>query len=85
MRRVGLRALKWPLDSKVSGIVSNLDRHRLPYYVCKSTKQQSCSTSVRGSKPSRSNPEGDISIARTPCFIVPFDRDSSTLVPAHLL
>ncbi|KAL9572088.1 hypothetical protein ACKAV7_003805 [Fusarium commune] len=59
MRRFGLRAFKWPFDSKeVSGIISNLERH-----------EQTITLSLQIDQTS------DASIVRKHCFTVPFERD----------
>ncbi|KAI3576689.1 hypothetical protein IWW34DRAFT_808545 [Fusarium oxysporum f. sp. albedinis] len=77
MCRFGLRALKWPFDSKeVSGIVSNLDHYKQTIMLCLQVDQTSILLDIHQRLEAVSlQPEGDTSIARTPRFSVPFDRD----------
>ncbi|SCO87692.1 uncharacterized protein FRV6_11819 [Fusarium oxysporum] len=77
MRRLGLRALKWPFDSKeVSGIVANLERYKQTIMLCLQVDQTTILLDIQQKfdsvslQPCRYRP-----IARIPCFNVPFDRD----------
>ncbi|KAM6510855.1 hypothetical protein FSOLCH5_011300 [Fusarium solani] len=77
MRRFGLRALKWPLDSKeVNGIISNLDDYKQTIMLCLQVDQTTILLDIqqRFEGVSLQTCE-DRSIARKPCFSVPFDRD----------
>ncbi|RKL05191.1 hypothetical protein BFJ70_g17144 [Fusarium oxysporum] len=77
MRRLGLRALKWPFDSKeVSGIVANLDYYKQTIMLCLQVDQTTILLDIQQKFDSVSlQPCGDRPIARLPCFNVPFDRD----------
>ncbi|RYP74430.1 hypothetical protein DL769_004007 [Monosporascus sp. CRB-8-3] len=77
MRRFGLRALKWPFDSKeVSGIVSNLEHYKQTIMLCLQVDQTTLLLGIRQKIEGVSlQVEGSTSIARKPCFSVPFDRD----------
>ncbi|KAK7591913.1 hypothetical protein V3481_006550 [Fusarium oxysporum f. sp. vasinfectum] len=77
MRRLGLRALKWPFDSKeVSGIVANLERYKQTIMLCLQVDQTTILLDIQQKFDSVSlQPCGDRPIARIPCFNVPFDRD----------
>ncbi|RYP13088.1 hypothetical protein DL765_007037 [Monosporascus sp. GIB2] len=77
MRRVGLRALKWPFDSKeVSGIVSSLEHYKQTIMLCLQVDQTTLLLGIRRGIESVSlQLEGSTSIACKPCFSVPFDRD----------
>ncbi|KAJ4309322.1 hypothetical protein N0V84_011561 [Fusarium piperis] len=77
MRRFGLRALRWPFNSKeVSGIISNLERYNQTIMWCLQIDQTTILLDIQqkfeGVSP---QPCGDGSIVRKPCFCVPFDRD----------
>ncbi|KAH6870947.1 hypothetical protein B0T10DRAFT_466948 [Thelonectria olida] len=68
MRCFGLRALKWPLDSKeVSDVLSRLERHEQTITLGLQIDQTFEGISIQ--------PEEDTSIARKPYFCVPFERD----------
>ncbi|RSL64168.1 hypothetical protein CEP51_013189 [Fusarium floridanum] len=77
MRRFGLRALKWPFDSKeVSGIVSNLDHYKQTITLYLQVDQTTILLDIRQRFEGVSlQPHGDRSMTRKPCFSVPFDRD----------
>ncbi|KAG7432247.1 Kinesin light chain [Fusarium oxysporum f. sp. raphani] len=76
MRHFGLRALKWPFNSKeVSGIVSNLDHYKQTIILCLQVDQTSILLDIHQRLEAVSLQPGDKSIACTPCFSVPFDRD----------
>ncbi|EWY97447.1 hypothetical protein FOYG_02287 [Fusarium oxysporum NRRL 32931] len=77
MRRLGLRALKWPFDSKeVSGIVANLERYKQTIMLCLQVDQTTILLDIQQKFDSVSlQPCGDRPIAHIPCFNVPFDRD----------
>ncbi|KAH7125055.1 hypothetical protein B0J13DRAFT_598998 [Dactylonectria estremocensis] len=77
MRRFGLRALKWPFDSKeVSDIVSNLERYERTITLGLQIDQTTLLLDIRQRIEGVSlQPEEDVSIARKPCFILPFERD----------
>ncbi|KAL9561423.1 hypothetical protein ACKAV7_014778 [Fusarium commune] len=77
MRRLGLRALKWPFDSKeVSGIVTNLEHYKQTIMLCLQVDQTTILLDIQQKFDSVSlQPCGDRPIARIPCFNVPFDRD----------
>ncbi|RYP51983.1 hypothetical protein DL768_002779 [Monosporascus sp. mg162] len=77
MRRFGLHALKWPFDSKeVSGIVSNLEHYKQTIMLCLQVDQTTLLLGIRQRIEGVSvQLEGSSSIARKPCFAVPFDRD----------
>ncbi|KAH7111546.1 hypothetical protein EDB81DRAFT_355668 [Dactylonectria macrodidyma] len=77
MRRFGIRALKWPFDSKeVSDIVSNLERYErtitLGLQIDQTTLLLGISQRLEGVS---LQPEEDTSTARKPCFNLPFERD----------
>ncbi|RYP68551.1 hypothetical protein DL770_008416 [Monosporascus sp. CRB-9-2] len=77
MRRFGLRALKWPFDSKeVSGIVSNLEHYKQTIMLCLQVDQTTLLLGIGQRIEGMSlQLEGSASIARKPCFSVPFDQD----------
>ncbi|KAI8649768.1 Helo-like-N domain-containing protein [Fusarium keratoplasticum] len=78
MRRFGFRALKWPFHSKeVSGIVSNLERYERTLMCCLQVDQTIILSDIYQRKEGVSlQPEGNTSLARTPCFSPrPPDRD----------
>ncbi|KAH7464012.1 hypothetical protein FOMA001_g17831 [Fusarium oxysporum f. sp. matthiolae] len=77
MRRFGLRAFKWPFDSKeVSGIISNLERHEQTITLSLQIDQTTLLLNIRQRIEGVSlQPEEDASIVRKPCFTVPFERD----------
>ncbi|KAM6505253.1 hypothetical protein FSOLCH5_014486 [Fusarium solani] len=77
MRRFGLRALKWPFDSKeVSDIVSNLERYERTITLGLQIDQTTLLLDIRQRIEGVSlQPEEDVSIARKPCFSLPFERD----------
>ncbi|KAI8710369.1 hypothetical protein NCS52_01581900 [Fusarium sp. LHS14.1] len=77
MRRFGLRALRWPFDSKeVSGIISNLERYCQTIMWCLQIDQTTILLDIQQKFEGVSlQPRRDKSIARKPCFSVPFDRD----------
>ncbi|KAI7766379.1 hypothetical protein LZL87_013153 [Fusarium oxysporum] len=77
MRRLGLRALKWPFDSKeVSGIVANLERYKQTIMLCLQVDQTTILLDIQQKFDSVSlQPCGDRPIAHIPCFNVPFDLD----------
>ncbi|KAF4436977.1 hypothetical protein FACUT_6014 [Fusarium acutatum] len=77
MRRLGLRALKWPFDStEVSGIVANLERYKQTIMLCLQVDQTTILLDIQQKFDSVSlQPCGDRPIAHIPCFNVPFDRD----------
>ncbi|KAG7402993.1 Kinesin light chain [Fusarium oxysporum f. sp. rapae] len=77
IRRLGLRALKWPFDGKeVSGIVANLERYKQTIILCLQVDQTTILLEIQQKFDSVSlQPCGDRPIARIPCFKVPFDRD----------
>ncbi|KAJ4230714.1 hypothetical protein NW757_013979 [Fusarium falciforme] len=77
MRRFGLRALRWPFDSKeVTGIISNLERYSQTIMWCLQIDQTTILLDIQQKFEGVSlQPRRDRSIARKPCFSVPFDRD----------
>ncbi|KAI8658994.1 hypothetical protein NCS55_01178200 [Fusarium keratoplasticum] len=77
MRRFGLRALRWPFDSKeVSGIVSNLERYNQTIMWCLQIDQTTILLDIQQRFEGVSlQPRRDESVARKPCFCVPFNRD----------
>ncbi|EXK24528.1 hypothetical protein FOMG_18751 [Fusarium oxysporum f. sp. melonis 26406] len=77
MRRLGLRALKWPFDSKeVSGIIFNLEHYKQTIMLCLQVDQTTILLDIQQRFESVSlQPCRDRSIARISCFNVPFDRD----------
>ncbi|KAH6986840.1 hypothetical protein EDB80DRAFT_655789 [Ilyonectria destructans] len=77
MRRFGLRALKWPFDSKeVSDIVSNLERYERTITLGLQIDQTMLLLDIRQRIEVVSlQPEEHVSIARKPCFSLPFERD----------
>ncbi|KAH8661168.1 hypothetical protein BGZ61DRAFT_485518 [Ilyonectria robusta] len=77
MRRFGIRALKWPFDSKeVSDIVSNLERYERTITLGLQIDQTTLLLDIRQRIEGVSlQPEEDVSIARKPCFSLPFERD----------
>ncbi|KAH7160580.1 hypothetical protein B0J13DRAFT_581474 [Dactylonectria estremocensis] len=77
MRRFGIRALKWPFDSKeVSDIVSNLERYERTITLGLQIDQTTLLLDIRQRIDGVSlQPEEDVSIVRKPCFSLPFERD----------
>ncbi|KAK2469400.1 hypothetical protein H9L39_19117 [Fusarium oxysporum f. sp. albedinis] len=77
MRRLGLRALKWPFDSKeVSGIVANLEHYKQTIMLSLQIDQTTILLDIQQKFDGVSLQScRDRSIARIPCFNVPFDRD----------
>ncbi|KAH7115661.1 hypothetical protein EDB81DRAFT_862240 [Dactylonectria macrodidyma] len=77
MRRFGLRALKWPFDSKeVSDIVSNLERYERTITLGLQIDQTTILLDIQQRIEGVSlQPEEDVSIVRKPCFNLPFERD----------
>ncbi|KAH7016729.1 P-loop containing nucleoside triphosphate hydrolase protein, partial [Ilyonectria destructans] len=77
MRRFGLRALKWPFDSKeVSDIVSNLERYKQTITLGLQIDQTTILLDIQQRIEDVSlQPERDGSMARKPCFSLPFERD----------
>ncbi|KAH7194234.1 hypothetical protein DER44DRAFT_706025 [Fusarium oxysporum] len=78
MRRFGLRALKWPFNSKeISTVVSNLEHYKQTITLCLQVDQTTIlldmSQRVEGLSLQQ---QGETGIARAPCFNVPFDRDN---------
>ncbi|KAF5658789.1 kinesin light chain [Fusarium circinatum] len=77
MRRFGLRALKWPFDSKeISTVVSNLEHYKQTITLCLQVDQTTIlldmSQRVEGLSFQQ---QSTTSVARPPCFNIPFDRD----------
>ncbi|KAF5633987.1 kinesin light chain [Fusarium tjaetaba] len=77
MRRFGLRALKWPFDSKeISTVTSNLEHYKQTITLCLQVDQTTIlldmSQRVHGLSLQQ---ESTTSVGRPPCFNVPFDRD----------
>ncbi|KAG5805613.1 hypothetical protein H9Q74_009461 [Fusarium xylarioides] len=77
MRRFGLRALKWPFDSKeISAVVSNLEHYKQTITLCLQVDQTTIlldmSQRVEGLSLQQ---QSTVSVARPPCFNIPFDRD----------
>ncbi|KAF4951309.1 hypothetical protein FGADI_7507 [Fusarium gaditjirri] len=77
MRRFGLRALKWPFDSKeISNVVSNLEHYKQTITLCLQVDQTTIlldmSQRVEGLSLQQ---QGETETARAPCFNIPFDRD----------
>ncbi|KAM5342882.1 hypothetical protein ACJ41O_013848 [Fusarium nematophilum] len=83
MRRFGLRALKWPLDSKeVSDVLSRLERYEQIITLGLQIDQTTLLLGIVQKFGGISiQPEEDVSIARRPYFSVPFERDC---LPPHL-
>ncbi|KAH6976828.1 P-loop containing nucleoside triphosphate hydrolase protein [Ilyonectria destructans] len=77
MRRFGLRALKWPFDSKeLSDIVSNLERYERTITLGLQIDQTTLLLDIRQRIEGVSlQPKEDASIARKPYFSLPFERD----------
>ncbi|KAG7000110.1 Kinesin light chain [Fusarium oxysporum f. sp. conglutinans] len=77
MRRLGLRALKWPFDSKeVSGIVANLEHYKQNIMLSLQIDQTTILLDIQQKFDGVSLQScRDRPIARIPCFNVPFDRD----------
>lgn len=77
MRCFGLRALKWPLDSKeVSDVLSRLERHEQTITLGLQIDQTTLLLDIMQRFEGISiQPEEDTSIARKPYFCVPFERD----------
>ncbi|KAJ3522867.1 hypothetical protein NM208_g12684 [Fusarium decemcellulare] len=77
MRRFGLCTLKWPFDSKeFSGIISNLERYNQTITWCLQIDQTTILLDIQQRFEGVSlQPRRDESVARKPCFCVPFDRD----------
>ncbi|KAF7542294.1 hypothetical protein G7Z17_g11700 [Cylindrodendrum hubeiense] len=77
MRRFGLRALKWPFHSKeISDIISNLEGYEqtitFGLQIDQTTLLLNLSNRIEGVS---LQTEEDVSIARKPCFSLPFERD----------
>ncbi|KAI8715206.1 hypothetical protein NCS52_01027800 [Fusarium sp. LHS14.1] len=77
MRRFGLRALRWPFDSKeVNGIIANLERYNQTIMRCLQIDQTTILLDIQQKFEGVSlQPRRDIPITRKPYFYVPFDRD----------
>ncbi|KAI8674483.1 hypothetical protein NCS57_00346200 [Fusarium keratoplasticum] len=77
MRRFGLRALRWPFDSKeVNGIIANLERYNQTIMRCLQIDQTTILLNIQQKFEGVSlQPRKDKPIARKPYFCVPFDRD----------
>ncbi|KAH6954720.1 hypothetical protein DER45DRAFT_646464 [Fusarium avenaceum] len=78
IRRFGFRALKWPFDSKeVSELINSFEQYKQTITLCLQVDQTTIllnmSQKVEGMSLNHSDqrPTG-----RTPCFNVPFDRDT---------
>ncbi|KAF5532265.1 kinesin light chain [Fusarium mexicanum] len=77
MRRFGLRAFKWPFDSKqISTVVSNLEQYKQTITMCLQIDQTTIlldmSQRVEGLPLQQ---QSTTSVAGPPCFNIPFDRD----------
>ncbi|KAL6351804.1 hypothetical protein LRP88_14897 [Fusarium phalaenopsidis] len=77
MGRFGLRALRWPFDSKeVNGVISNLGRCIQTIILCLQIDQTTILLDIQQKFEGVTlQPRRDGSIARKPCFCVQFDRD----------
>ncbi|KAI1088713.1 hypothetical protein F5B19DRAFT_496110 [Rostrohypoxylon terebratum] len=77
MRRFGLRALKWPFDSKeICDILSSLERYEQTITLGLQVDQTTLLLDIRRRVDDLSiQPEDDVSTPRKPCFCVPFERD----------
>ncbi|CAJ0546948.1 Ff.00g015750.m01.CDS01 [Fusarium sp. VM40] len=78
IRRFGFRALKWPFDSKeVSELINSLEQYKQTITLCLQVDQTTIllnmSQKVEGMSLNHSDQR---STSRTPCFNVPFDRDT---------
>ncbi|KAI6758654.1 hypothetical protein HG530_010894 [Fusarium avenaceum] len=76
--RFGFRALKWPFDSKeVSELIDSLEQYKQTITLCLQVDQTTIlldiSQKVEGMSLNHSDQR---STSRTPCFNVPFDRDT---------
>ncbi|PNP76563.1 hypothetical protein FNYG_09982 [Fusarium nygamai] len=86
MRRFGLRALKWPFDSKeISTVMSNLEHYKQTITLCLQVDQTTIlldmSQRVEGLSLQQ---QSTTSVARPPCFNVPFDRDPDFVARADM-
>ncbi|KAG9501976.1 hypothetical protein J7337_007684 [Fusarium musae] len=77
MRRFGLRALKWPFDSKEIGtVISNLEHYKQTVTLCLQVDQTTILLDMSQRVEGLSLQEqSTTSVARPPCFNIPFDRD----------
>ncbi|KAI1041091.1 hypothetical protein LB505_005896 [Fusarium chuoi] len=77
MRRFGLRALKWPFESKeISTVISNLEHYKQTITLCLQVDQTTILLDVSQRVENLSlQQQSTPSVARPPCFNVPFDRD----------
>ncbi|KAF5576332.1 kinesin light chain [Fusarium pseudoanthophilum] len=77
MRRFGLRALKWPFDSKeISTVVSNLEHYKQTITLSLQVDQTTILLDMSQRVQDLSLQEqSTTSVARPPCFNVPFNRD----------
>ncbi|KAF5722407.1 kinesin light chain [Fusarium mundagurra] len=77
MRRFGLRALKWPFDSKeINTVVSNLEHYKQTITLCLQVDQTTILLDVSQRVEDLSLQQRSMaSVSRPPCFNVPFDRD----------
>ncbi|SCN87370.1 uncharacterized protein FFB20_07930 [Fusarium fujikuroi] len=77
MRRFGLRALKWPFESKeISTVILNLEHYKQTITLCLQVDQTTILLDVSQRVENLSlQQQSTPSVARPPCFNVPFDRD----------
>ncbi|RBQ76957.1 hypothetical protein FVER14953_12333 [Fusarium verticillioides] len=77
MRRFGLRALKWPFDSKeINTVVFNLEHYKQTITLCLQVDQTTILLDVSQRVEDLSLQQQRMaSASRPPCFNVPFDRD----------
>ncbi|KAI1063961.1 hypothetical protein LB506_005763 [Fusarium annulatum] len=77
MRRFGLRALKWPFESKeISTVTSNLEHYKQTITLCLQVDQTKILLDVSQRVENLSlQQQNTLPIARPSCFNVPFDRD----------
>ncbi|KAF5696993.1 kinesin light chain [Fusarium globosum] len=77
MRRFGLRALKWPFESKeISTVISNLEHYKQTITLCLQVDQTTILLDVSQRVENLSlQQQSTLPIARPSCFNVPFDRD----------
>ncbi|CVK85819.1 uncharacterized protein FMAN_06666 [Fusarium mangiferae] len=77
MRRFGLRALKWPFESKeISTVISNIEHYKQTITLCLQVDQTTILLDVSQRVENLSlQQQSTPSVARPPCFNVPFDRD----------
>ncbi|KAG4272704.1 hypothetical protein FPRO04_10446 [Fusarium proliferatum] len=77
MRRFGLRALKWPFESKeISTVIANLEHYKQTITLCLQVDQTTILLDVSQRVENLSlQQQSAASVARPPCFNVPFDRD----------